>query len=89
MWVIARDIPNCSPSSWRSSLRLRGRRRQCNGLHKAMLNTVQNHSTQVVVIDEILDANEVEAARTMTNHVQWLEQSQGRVIAGDTPNCKS
>ena len=54
-----------------------------------MLNTVQNHSAQVVVIDEILDANEVEAARTMTNHVQWLEQSQGRVIAGDTPNCKS
>ena len=29
---------------------------------------VHNHSARVVVIDEIWDANEVEAARTMTNH---------------------
>ena len=53
-----------------------------------MLNTVQNHSAQVVVIDEILDANEVEAARTMTNHgVESPPQSLEalHIIAG--PHC--
>ena len=42
---------------------------------QVMLDAVQNHSARVVVVDELRDAKEVEAARTIANQgVLWLAQ---------------
>ena len=36
-------------------------------LFQVMLNAVQNHSARVVIVDELRDAQDVDAARTIAN----------------------
>ena len=55
--------------------------RERSDLWGAMLDALQNHSAQVVVIDEIRDAKEVQAARTIANQgVVLLASAHGNCL---------
>lgn len=58
------QVPHEALGSW-DVTRLEIRER--SQLFEVMLDAVQNHTAQVIVIDEERDAKEVEAARTIAN----------------------